>query len=273
MTQAPSPVRASDENLKPINSLCKIIQGTAGHGTYLGFLMEESTDGQRHNVFLAKDAAIPCARHKSLQELLHPSRRPDLEYRLTWQDSLKVAVTLASSVIHLDGTGWLKSQWSSRDIIFPLPEGSIAGEQEIDHSHPYASSGLESYTLSTKVEALRTVSHSSFAVHCCESLVALGITLVELCCGQTIEQLQKPRDVAANPAMTRWNTARRLQGYVFAEKGERYSSVVRRCLEGRFEVVSESLDDGELQQAVFDLAVVPLQMELKNYVMGFPQEL
>ncbi|KAI4194223.1 MAG: hypothetical protein LQ350_007888 [Teloschistes chrysophthalmus] len=241
--QSSSPVQTFEETLKEISSLCKTVQIPMGQEAYLGFLKD-----------------------KSLRELLEVSRERGLEYGLRWEGSLRIAIALASSVIQLDGTGWLKSQWSSQDIVFPLPETSTDdGQHEVNYSHPYATSNYNPHNPST--DAQTSTTDPSTLVHC-DALVALGVTLVELCFGRAIEQLQKPQDECGNAAMTRWNTACRLQSYVYSERGKKYGSVVKRCLERRFDVASKSLEDGDLQQAVFALVVVPLQTELRNHVVG-----
>ncbi|KAI4251308.1 MAG: hypothetical protein LQ352_004925 [Teloschistes flavicans] len=265
--QSSSPLRAFGGALKEISSLCSITQVPVGQKAPLGFLMDKSADGQQHNMFPTKNAVVPLTDHKSLQELLEVSRQRGLEHGLRWADSLQIAITLASSVIQLDGTGWLKSQWSSQDIIFPLSKGSKDGQCEVDHSYPYTTSGFGPHKTSTHAQSPESLTDTTTVVHC-EALVALGVTLVELCCGQAIEQLQKPQDNCANAAMIRWNTARRLLGCVYSERGEKYGSVVNRCLEGRFDVASKSLEDEDLQQAVFDLVVVPLQTELRCHTVG-----
>ncbi|KAL9576250.1 MAG: hypothetical protein Q9212_007258 [Teloschistes hypoglaucus] len=264
--QSSSPVQVLDETLKEISSLCEMVQIPMEQEAHLGFLKDKSVDGHQHNTFLTKNSIGPTTHHSSLREWLEVSRQQGREHGLGWEDSLRIAITLASSVIQLDGTGWLKSHWSSQDIIFPLPEVSKDdGQHEINHSHPYATSNFNPHNPSTDAQT-STINPSTLVD--CGALVALGVTLVELCFGRAIEQLRKPQDDCANAAMTRWNTACRLQNYVYSERGEKYGSVVKRCLEGRFDVASNSLEDEDLQQAVVNLVVVPLQTELRNHVVG-----
>lgn len=172
-------------------------------------------------------------------------------------------------MIQLNGTGWLESQWSSQDIVFPLPgKTKDDGQRESNHSHPYAISNFSPHNSTTDPQiSPKPRHHRSLNPYSLRRLSSVRGHTGQLCCGQAIEQLHKPQDDSANAAMTRWNTARRLQSYVYSERGDKYGSVVKRCLEGRFDVTSKILDD-DLQQVVFDLVILPLQTELRNHVVG-----
>ena len=95
--------------------------------------------------------------------------------------------------------------------------------------------------------------------------------LCRLCFGQGISELRIAEDVAVNEALTSWNTATRLLRYIEMERGERYSDVVRRCLECPFDVRGKNMDNEVFQRAVFERVVLPLREELGNFMgVGFP---
>ena len=96
-------------------------------------------------------------------------------------------------------------------------------------------------------------------------LLALGLTLVELCFGRTLAHMRKPEDVDANKTATRLRTAIRLHPRVDNEMGIPYGDVVRKCLFQPFEVRELSLDIEEVQQKVLDDVVAPLVEDLNNF--------
>lgn len=96
-------------------------------------------------------------------------------------------------------------------------------------------------------------------------LLALGLALVELCFGRTLEDMRKPNDADINDTMRRTKTATRLLGKVNQEMGPAYGAVVRRCLFQPFDVQELSLEIEEVQQQVLDNIVTPLAVELNNF--------
>ena len=91
-----------------------------------------------------------------------------------------------------------------------------------------------------------------------EALLTLGLALVELCFGRTLEKMQVPEDVDENENLTRVNTAIRNLDEVYNEIGGQYGDVVRRCLYCSFDVRKASLDNEVFEQNVFDYVVKPL---------------
>ncbi|KAL8844629.1 MAG: hypothetical protein Q9176_001141 [Flavoplaca citrina] len=233
-----------------IDNMCTAIHTSAGTKCCLGFLADDGKGLHNHEVFLI-ESPIGKVAGKSLQGLLkHPKQRIPGQ-KISWRDSLSIAVTLASSIIQLDGTGWLRRQWDSQDIVFLTPD---------DYAHPYLCWNIppEDTNLDDSSTARRHIR--------CIALASLGITLVELCFGQNISNLQAAEDAAANATLASWNTAIRLLPYIDMERGERYSDVVRRCLECPFDVRKKTLNNEIFQKAVFDSIVVPLREELENFV-------
>ena len=98
-----------------------------------------------------------------------------------------------------------------------------------------------------------------------EILLALGLTLVELCFGRTLTDMRRPEDINGEETATRLATATRLHSRVYDEMGIPYGDVVRRCLFQLFDVRELSLDIEEVQQKVFDDVVTPLVDDLNNF--------
>lgn len=130
-----------------IEDICTAIHISSGTVRCLGMLPDDGKALHQHEVFLVENPKIKIAR-RSLQGLLeHPKQRVPGK-GLSWRDSLNIAVTLTSCVIQLDGTGWLKRQWDSEDIVFltheytnpylcwDIPSANIDPGTDVESSHP-----------------------------------------------------------------------------------------------------------------------------------------
>ena len=244
--------------LGPIDDICTAISTSTSRDTErcLGFLSGDDTN--KHTVFLVESANEPVIIRKSLQGLLERSKQRVPGQGMSWKDSLSVAVTLASSIIQLDGTGWLKQQWDSDDIVL------LAQQSSVDYTHPYLSWKILPEGMRSQVEVHHT--HSTNRPIRCDALISLGVTLVELCFGQSISRLIRPEDATPDERSRRRSAAIRLLSYVDMERGETYGDVVRRCLECPFDVHEKNLDNETFQRAVFERIVLPLHEELKNFI-------
>ncbi len=212
---------------------------------------------QEHKIYRANTTLGSQTFSRSLEDLLRSTERSAGE-NLSRKDRLEVAVTLASSVLQLDGTSWLKSGWSSNDICFHYKDGEIS-----HYSHPYLSwRQCCNVDVTYPLESPRVVNNHMVRS---EILLALGLTLVELCFGRTLTDMRRPEDITGEETATRVATATRLHSRVYDEMGIPYGDVVRRCLFQLFDVRELSLDIEEVQQKVFDDVVTPLVDDLNNF--------
>ena len=260
----PSPCSIpSSTPLEPITDICTAIHGLSG-AKQIGFLVDESVGQHRHNIY-ATDAKIQSEIDpKSLEHLLKLSQKHLPGFHLSRRDRLYIAVTLASSVLQLDGTRWLKRQWRSGDIIFPQIEDRVPANPKLDYAHPYVSWKVSPDNLNQSSIIDTTPTLTAHLIRS-EALFALGTTLVELCLGQTLSEMQNPEDIDPIEAVSSFKTASRLLDNVYSESGGRYGDVVRRCLFCPFDMRDASLDNEEFQEAVFDSIVTPLMQDLEDF--------
>ena len=248
-----------DSECDPIPDICAALHTSHNLEKALGFLVDEENEKWKHFIYRADTGIASEPRSSSLGDLLSSAERDSSSVPLYRGDRLQIAVTLASSVLQLDGTLWLKSEWTSSDIYFHN-KGSKACE---NYSYPYLPWRLcmakGNVALSEKSAKLEHVSNR------CQVLVALGLTLTELCFGQTLSRMRKIEDHDPNEDVTKYRTGCRLINSVYNEMGTSYGDVVRRCLLQPFDVRDMSLDNEELQQKVFDDVVTPLVEDLNNF--------
>ncbi|KAL8681311.1 MAG: hypothetical protein Q9186_002575 [Xanthomendoza sp. 1 TL-2023] len=252
-----SSAETTDVEMTHIESFCSALctSHTDQLQREIGLLIDKANDEQQHRVYRADTAKALQTSSRSLENLLSSQRQTDDE-SLSRKDRLQIAVILASSVLQLDGTSWLKSGWSSNDIFFHSKNGQVS------KSYPYLS---WQPCCSTKISrSFDPPCISNYMIRS-DILLALGLTLVELCFGRTLADMRKPADVDVTETTTRLKTATRVHDRVYDEMGIPYGDVVRRCLFQLFDVRELSLDIEEVQQKVFDDVVTPLVDDLNNF--------
>ncbi|KAL8896799.1 MAG: hypothetical protein Q9207_007530 [Kuettlingeria erythrocarpa] len=253
----PQEVGPAEKEWACIEDICSAIRASNEDHIEIGLLVDETPERHQHKLYRANTVLGSQTSSRSLEDLLQSSRAMGDE-SLSRKSRLQIAVTLASSVLQLSGTSWLKATWNSCDIFFHNNDGQPSLSE---HLYPYLS------WQACCCEALPPVEQQGLDNHMIrsEALLALGMTLVELCFGRTLTEMRKPEDLVANESATRLRTATRLHNRVYSEMGTAYGDVVRRCLFQTFDVRELSLDIEEVQQKVLDDVVTPLVEELNSF--------
>lgn len=240
-----------DYDCESILDMCSTLCASHESKKAIGFLVDEDNQ-HKHYLYRANTKIGPETRSKSLGDLLSCSGHGSPTAPLWRGDRLQIAVTLASSVLQLDGTSWLRSQWSSKDIFFHEKDSRA---NDPSYSYPYLSwrpCMTDSNVPST---------FDSYEIRS-EALFALGLTLIELCFGNTLSEMRIPEDGDPNEATTEGKTAKRLCSSVYSEMGTSYGDAVWRCLRQPFDV------DVWDMSLVFDEIVTPLSDDLTNFTGG-----
>ncbi|KAF3047029.1 hypothetical protein E8E12_010603 [Didymella heteroderae] len=131
----------------------------------------------------------------------------------------KIALDLASSILQLYKTPWL-DEWDDNDVYFVQRPGA---KPITLYEHPYV------YREFPQTASKTGQKETKYRVIRNQTLYSLGVLLIELWYGKSIEQLQAPPDLdcAGTPGIT-WCTAERPVDSEFAfEAGKRYSNAVR----------------------------------------------
>lgn len=95
-------------------------------------------------------------------------------------------------------------------------------------------------------------------------LFPLALALIELSLCRPINVLQTDKDENPEEAVSLLNTANRCLGAVCSESGQRYGTVVRRCLYWS-ETSETDPDDEDFRSCFFELIVDPLLNVIKVF--------
>lgn len=174
---------------------------------------------------------------KPLREVLsHISRR----------DRLRIATALACGMIQFGGN-WLKSWWDISDV--HLAATSDDGGNVL----------LDDLYLSWPLSATGTIPR--LRNHFGENrLLPLGLALVELSLGKSLQTLLDLEDGNQDTLMSRFNTASWLVKMVYMESGTNYADVVNSCLSWSGLCLEE-----RFEERVFDTIVSPLLRDLGSF--------
>lgn len=265
--------------LKPIVNLCATLQLVAeGSKQYLGTL--ETSTCQKFGI-------LPVKRHPRGQILDHTLKLEDLmlkpgasdnqlgnkcsqkpPYHLSEIDKRYLATCLASTLLQLHNTSWLNRRLERRNILF-LRELSECRKPIIEQplvSRPFmARDNFESLSSRPADSVICPPSIRNKAVF------DLGILLIELCFRQPLYMLRTPEDLNADSslnAFTDLTTAERLLDRVYSKAGARYGDAVRRCIRCQFDQRDETFENEEFLEAVYQLVVVPLEDDLRDFCGG-----
>ena len=233
-----------------ITNICARLCQDFAPGKEIGHLTEEGIC--KHSLFLHDDSENHAGSYKfSLARVLSSVPYQGERFRLSRRERLSIALTLASSVLQLDTTLWLQSWWTSEDIIFHTQGPNIVQLK----AQPYLCCQI------CPDRSKRNEQQSSK-----ETLLALGLTLVELCFGKPLTELKEPVDDTPNDTIaTRTKTAKRMFGQVYDEAGFRYGDIVKSCIEFPYPMPAAGFDDPKFQEAVYTTIVMPLAQNLDDF--------
>ena len=254
------PQPAIYHDCESISDICSTICAAHGSKRPIGFLVDEQDKKHKHYIYQVDTVIGPDIRSKSLGDLLSCSGQRSLTGPLSKKDCLQIAVTLASSVLQLDGTSWLEPHWSRTDIYFHERSNQTS---HLSYLYPYLSSKRCMTDINNPVPCDSSF-YLSFGIRS-EVLFALGLTLIELCFGKTLADLREPEDGDPSEAASTMRMAERLGKLVYYAMGTSYGDAVRRCLYQPFDVRQMDFDNEELQQKVFEGIVSPLSDDLNAF--------
>lgn len=256
-----------DTRLSLIGSLCLAlgqIQGIEQHEICLGSLVDEERSlgvyaiGQQPTPLWTNTTTL----HDILSNepfVLQIQPRPaafqgnqPVPY-MTKKQRLQIAVTLASTILQLQTTEWLSSEWGKKDIIF---HDGLAG-------YPYISKVFQKNDMEPE-QPKPTTTHASFTPVRNESVFRLGVLLLELSYGKPLDHFKSADDP---PYFTEYAIAKRLVENLAEEEASGYADAARACIFCDFgtKVKVSSLDNEAFRQALYDDVVVPLEDEWKHW--------
>jgi hypothetical protein len=226
------------------------IVASSSNAIHLGYLQDD--EHRNHQVELVDCNLMPQEAVEVLN--LEVRLRNKQEMRLSRQDRFKIASIVASSLLQLNSTPWLPSKLEKGNVVF------YRGDVELQINHPYIEFPFKSSKIpQTASEPRKTGRAARFAVR--DSLSSLGILLLELCFGETIEsQHLRTRYLGQDGQSicgTDYLTAHDWAELVYEEELA-LESVIKCCVFCNFEEKADWSNES-FTQAVYANVVEPLE--------------
>ncbi|KAI0803735.1 hypothetical protein GGR55DRAFT_385661 [Xylaria sp. FL0064] len=242
-------------DLDVITSLCEKIRRAQKQVqvTTYGMVVDHSPQGTAtytlHPIPAPNHENTRCWSVVSLRQILE---QKDTSIYLSYQDRLHLAVIISSSILQLHGSPWLSRTISSGDIFFiQNKDFPIYDQPFVMKSLPVDSSGSGN-----------EYSGAPFPRN--PALVALGVLLIELIQGKTIDLLRTPQEEAFshNRLLQDYMTVKRLLQEVRMASSN-YAAAVTRCVDGDFHSDGLTLDNDKLCEGVYSGIVALLERDLE----------
>ncbi|KAE9372484.1 hypothetical protein N431DRAFT_483268 [Stipitochalara longipes BDJ] len=235
----------------------------------LGHFLNASAD---EIALITTDATQESSKPFCLDMLLSKSANPFYP-KLSDKDRLKIALTLASTVLQLYDSPWMDNVWSAQDIQFLSSKSADSFDAPING--PFVSTSFRKPTSLAKPQQLAS-SGSSLADSLIPSkiLFALAVMLVELCLDKTLVEMRQPssgEETVAKKAtlLDDYETAHDQLNAVYQKSGSNYGDVVQRCLKCAFDITPKQkrLDFEKFRYLVYEGVVAPLEDNYKKYLL------
>jgi hypothetical protein len=181
-------------------------------------------------------------------------------------ERVELAKQLASTMLQFQGTPLLNASWGSRNVVLFGRVGKCARVREL-LKNPY----LDVCICKDQERASVTSSPCELFVYN-QYLLSLAVVLVEIAYQQPLLDLREDNDLENWPpnedenAHSMWLVADRLCQSISAKLGQRYKSVVRKCLDACVEENAQYLGDEKFQAMIYTDVVHELE-ELKQWMI------
>lgn len=170
-------------------------------------------------------------------------------------DRARLAATLALSLLCLHDSPWLRSSWSSRDLLFETASGDVSSEALLRPytkvAFPHAAIQSEPHS-SANMHAQHSISPQFGILN--QSLYSLGMVLLELIMNETLESAKLFDDE------TEQEVAWRLEREVCGRAGPRWAVIVFACLHCPFQKVPDLANEDFLHVVALNIVMPLIEM-------------
>ena len=218
---------------------------------FLADLRELSLRQRLHSI-----SHVEELRTSSLQSLLDQGDRVPQEQALTRGDRLFLAVTLACCMLHIGETAWLKDFWSSRDILLMHSRRGFCRDLVSQEIHPYLDWSM--CALTGHLDDQFDLTEEAAQIVQSKPMLALGLTLVELCLGKSLSVTRTQADEKASVVGTNIATAKRSLYEIELQEGPVYRQIVEKCLYSNFQTETFDFNKDQFWKVIYQHVIAPL---------------
>lgn len=244
-TGAPLPI----SNVQPSIDLCRELKESLATKrlSCLGIISDQSqTNTRSYSVFPSTSSSQNgnSWRIVSLKDSLESQSG---QIPPTYKQRLRLAVFIARSALQFYKTPWLPEMPSNQDIFFFQDGSSSYFDRPFLMARSDRSEGKSKMTSEIQNP----------------TLLAIGVLLIELLRGQTIESLRSPQEILEDGPLSLYTTASRLLTGV-SQASSNYGTAVSRCIDGKIEGKDLNLENENDRHVIYCGVVSLLEEDLNN---------
>ncbi|KAJ4138433.1 hypothetical protein NW768_002265 [Fusarium equiseti] len=234
------------QSYQPCLDLCSEAKASIGPAC-LGSITDDSA-GQTRTYQVYNSTLLPLEAQGSIVPLSDVLQNEDTRHLFTYRHRLQLAVFIATSVLHLYKTPFMNDLPTARNIILFQRHGVV------DYSRAFL-----------KPELSCPAEYSSGVAIPTPKLLPIGILLIELIKGRSLESLRTPNEILGGnlSALSDFITAQRLADEI-CQTSSNYGSAVRRCLDVGFKAQACAVEDENFQHNFYSGIVALLEEDLNS---------
>ncbi|RBR26788.1 uncharacterized protein FIESC28_00369 [Fusarium coffeatum] len=236
----------ASQSYQPCLDLCSETKASIGSAC-LGSITDDSA-GQKRTYLVYNSTLLLLEVHDSIVPLSDVLRNGDTRHLFTYRQRLQLAVIIATSVVHLYKTPFMNDLPTARNIILFQRQGVV------DYSRAFLKSDRSYLAKCSSGVAIPT-----------PKLLPIGVLLIELIKGQSLESLRTPNEILGGnlTALSDFITAQRLADEI-CQASSNYGSAVRRCLDVGFKAQACAVEDENFQHNFYSGIVALLEEDLNS---------
>ena len=259
----PPPYEGPD--VPAIAGLCEAIGQARREHKCLGFLLDQRD--RRYTFFPVVQPAVDPSHLETvtLEDLLRGFPKNDDAgtgpvQALSRRERLYIAVMLSISLLQLHSTPWLAGTWTKKNIFFTRIKNDPSAP--IDTTRFYVAPPVDLGSAQA-----RSKQADESAEEATKYLFALGVMLLELCFGKSLEDNPARESYLGSDGKpndwTDFATARNWQKSATGEIGPDYAEAIRKCIFCAFPLPYNNLSDDRFSEAVHSEVVEPVKATLQ----------
>lgn len=236
----------ASHSYQPCLDLCSETKASIGPAC-LGTITDNSA-GKIRTYQVYNSILPPLETQGSTLSLSDVLQNQHTRHLFTYRQRLQLAVLIATSVVHLYRTPFMNDLPTTRNIIMFRRQGAV------DYSRVFL-----------KTERSYPAECSSSIAIPTPKLLPLGVLLIELIKGQSLESLRTPNEILGGnlSALSNFITSQRLADEI-CQASSNYGSAVRRCLDVGFKAQACAVDDENFQHNFYSGIVALLEEDLNS---------